>query len=97
MLIQNLAISPDMQYFENKTSLRVTEMAKVIEQVKISGDTHGVWKYDGSKVMEHEIPGSIKRAAAHEMSDVEFSSKSGFYKTDAAQSSQGGSRLAPTP
>ncbi|CAM2866609.1 SDR family NAD(P)-dependent oxidoreductase [Legionella worsleiensis] len=77
--------------------LRVAEMAKVIEQVKISGDTHGVWKYDGTKVMVHEIPDSIKRAASHVMSDAELLSKSGFYKTGAAQSSQGGSVLAPTP
>lgn len=34
---------------------RTAEMAAVIEHVKLSGDTYGVWKYDGTKHMQHQL------------------------------------------
>jgi len=38
---------------------RVAEMAAVIKHVKLTGDTYGVWKYDGTKNMQHDLPESV--------------------------------------
>lgn len=35
-------------------------MAAVIEHVKITGDTHGIWKYDGTKHVQYELPVIIR-------------------------------------
>jgi NAD(P)-dependent dehydrogenase (short-subunit alcohol dehydrogenase family) len=40
---------------------RVAEMGAVIEHVKITGDTHGVWKYDGTKHVQYELPVMVGR------------------------------------
>lgn len=40
---------------------RVADMAEIIEHVKITGDTHGIWKYDGTKHVQYELPVMIRR------------------------------------
>lgn len=74
--------------------LRISQMAEVIEQVRQSGDTHGVWKYDGTKVMEHQIPDSMKKATSLETPNADILNKAGFYKTPVVQPPQDGSALA---
>ncbi len=54
---------------------RVAEMAAVIENVRISGDTHGVWKYNNTKCATYHLPDIIEKTLAPQRSGNFFEFK----------------------
>jgi NAD(P)-dependent dehydrogenase (short-subunit alcohol dehydrogenase family) len=62
---------------------RIAEMATVIEHVKFTGDTFGVWKYDGNKHMQHQLPEGIKVFnTGTQESAVKILARDGLYPTN---------------
>ncbi|MDP1601701.1 MAG: SDR family NAD(P)-dependent oxidoreductase [Legionella sp.] len=62
-------------------SVRIADMAKVIMHVKETGDTHGVWTYDGTKFTEYQLPDSMKEVNPHSYSNATILTNKGIYKT----------------
>ncbi|KTD51266.1 SDR family NAD(P)-dependent oxidoreductase [Legionella quateirensis] len=59
---------------------RIAEMAEVIAHVQLTGDTHGIWKYDGTKLMEYQIPELMKDVTLNKLSYASILAKEGLYK-----------------
>ena len=61
---------------------RIAEMAAVIEHVISTGDTHGVWSYDRTKVVEYPLPDCVtKESKTDAKSAAKLSASMGIYKT----------------